>query len=46
MNLESISFDLLQEIEAVSNAQAMAAKNKGLELIVHYPPDVSASDDR
>jgi two-component system sensor histidine kinase/response regulator len=38
LNLEAIPFDLLREVEAVSNAQAMAAKSKGLELIVHYPP--------
>jgi PAS domain S-box-containing protein len=36
--LESISFDLLHEIEAVSQAQGMDARNKGLELVVHYPP--------
>jgi signal transduction histidine kinase/DNA-binding response OmpR family regulator len=36
--LESIPFDLLHEIEAVSQAQGIDARNKGLELVVHYPP--------
>ena len=38
LDLENIPFDLLREMEAVCNAQALAAEKKGLDLIVHYPP--------
>jgi len=38
LELESTPFDLLHEIEAVMQAQAMAARKKGVELIIHYPP--------
>ena len=38
LQLESIPFDLLHEIEAVSQVQGIDARNKGLELVVHYPP--------
>ena len=38
LNLECISFNLLYEVEAVAHAQAITAQNKGLDLIVHYPP--------
>jgi two-component system sensor histidine kinase/response regulator len=38
LELEKIPFDLLHEIEAVMQAQAMAARKKGVELIIHYPP--------
>jgi len=41
LQLESIPFDLLHEIEAVSQAQGIDARNKGLELVVHYPPSAS-----
>ncbi len=40
LDLENISFDLLHEVETVANAQVIAAENKGLDLIVHYPPSV------
>ncbi len=38
LDLESIPFDLLHEVEAITNGQAFAAQAKGLELVVHYPP--------
>ncbi len=41
LQLESIPFDLLHEIEAVSQTQGIDARNKGLELVVHYPPSAS-----
>jgi signal transduction histidine kinase/CheY-like chemotaxis protein/HPt (histidine-containing phosphotransfer) domain-containing protein len=37
LDLEFIPFNLLHEMEAVCNAQALAAERKGLDLIVHYP---------
>jgi signal transduction histidine kinase/CheY-like chemotaxis protein/HPt (histidine-containing phosphotransfer) domain-containing protein len=40
LDLEYIPFNLLHEMEAVCNAQALAAEKKGLDLIVHYPPDI------
>lgn len=41
LKLECISFDLLQEVRAVVNAQAIAAGNKGLELSVRHSPAVA-----
>ena len=41
LQLESIPFDLLHEIEAVSQVQGIDARNKGLELVVHYPPSAA-----
>jgi signal transduction histidine kinase/DNA-binding response OmpR family regulator/HPt (histidine-containing phosphotransfer) domain-containing protein len=38
LDLEYIPFNLLHEMEAVCNAQALAAERKGLDLIVHYSP--------
>ncbi len=38
LDLEAIPFDLLHEVEAITNGQAFAAQAKGLELVVHYPP--------
>jgi CheY-like chemotaxis protein len=38
LQLELIPFDLFHEIERVAQAQAVFAKNKPLELIIHYPP--------
>ncbi len=38
LDLEAIPFDLLHEVEAITNSQAFAAQAKGLELVVHYPP--------
>lgn len=37
--LETIPFDLLHEIETVSHWQGIDARSKGLELVVHYPPN-------
>lgn len=37
LDLESIPFNLLREMEMVCNAQAFAAESKGLDLIMHYP---------
>ncbi|MGV3740956.1 MAG: histidine kinase dimerization/phospho-acceptor domain-containing protein, partial [Burkholderiaceae bacterium] len=36
--LEKKPFNLLQEVKAVTNTQAIAAETKGLDLIVHYSP--------
>jgi signal transduction histidine kinase/CheY-like chemotaxis protein/HPt (histidine-containing phosphotransfer) domain-containing protein len=38
LDLEHIPFNLQHEMEAVCNAQALAAEKKGLDLIVHYSP--------
>ncbi|MDQ9171452.1 response regulator [Oxalobacteraceae bacterium R-40] len=38
LNLEKIPFNLLQEVKAVINTQAIAAETKGLDLVVHYSP--------
>lgn len=40
LNLECISFNLLHEVESVAHTQAVTAQNKGLDLIVHYPPSM------
>jgi signal transduction histidine kinase/DNA-binding response OmpR family regulator/HPt (histidine-containing phosphotransfer) domain-containing protein len=40
LDLEAIPFDLLHEVEALTNGQAFAAQAKGLELVVHYPPQL------
>jgi two-component system sensor histidine kinase/response regulator len=40
LDLEAIPFDLLREVEAIINGQAFAAQAKGLELVVHYPPQL------
>ena len=40
LNLECIPFNLLHEVEAVAHAQAITAQNKGVDLIVHYPPSM------
>ncbi|QYF92162.1 response regulator [Massilia sp. PAMC28688] len=37
LDLEAIPFDLLHELENVASAQALAAQEKGLELVVNYP---------
>ncbi len=37
LDLETIPFDLRHEVKTVSNVHALAAQNKGLDLIVHYP---------
>ncbi|MES2325611.1 MAG: response regulator [Pseudomonadota bacterium] len=40
LDLETVSFDLLGEIEALAGSQALAAQAKGLELVVNYPQHV------
>jgi len=40
LNLDSVPFNLLHELEALCNAQALTAEKKGLDLIVHYPTAV------
>jgi signal transduction histidine kinase/CheY-like chemotaxis protein/HPt (histidine-containing phosphotransfer) domain-containing protein len=38
LTLEKMAFNLLQEVKAVINIQAIAAETKGLDLMVHYSP--------
>ena len=38
LGLEHIPFDLLHELEAVAGQYNASAKEKGVELTVHYPP--------
>ena len=40
LDLENISFNLLREVERAANSQVIAAENKGLDLMVHYPPSL------
>ena len=38
LELESIPFDLLHEIEAAMLALAHSARSKGIQIAIHYPP--------